>query len=122
MPIISFEKPEILKGIKLQKANYYTNWSVANIVVLGILLASVMITFFYVYKNIYSLYNNAATIIVLNSELTIDVINFNAYNKIQEVLAVKAEPIIIPGKIRNMFVYGPLAVATSTPTTSTPKN
>lgn len=103
----------LTQKIKFQKPNYYTTWSVANLIVMGTLLAAVILTFFFVYKNIYSLYNNAATIVILNSELTVDVLDFTAYNKILATIKAKDVKTEIPRNLRDIFSYAPGASASS---------
>lgn len=113
MPINRLGLPIFTQKIKFQKPNYYTTWSVANLIVIGTLLAAVILTFFFVYKNIYSLYNNAAAIVVLNSELTVDVLDFTAYNKILETIKIKDVKTEIPRNLRDIFSYASGAAASS---------
>jgi len=96
--------------------NSYLGWRLASIVLAGVILMSGILTAGFVYQNIYSTISNAYSIFALSSELGMDIVDMDTYQKTVNIIAAKNNPTIIPTNLRNIFEYK------ITPSTSTPSD
>lgn len=80
--------------------------------------ASVIISVYFIYQNIFRTLEDANIIVLLNSAVNIDVINLPAYDKANDYLRLKVNNAQVPLNIRNIFSYGNQTSASPTPTST----
>ena len=97
----------------LKPANRFTPWKVLALVVFGLLMAGVILIFYFVYQYSYLTLSNANAIIVLNSNLGADAIDYKNFEISQTTIQLKKSSIVIPEKIRNIFYYVETTTATN---------
>lgn len=107
----------IKKDTCLTIPNQYTVWKVLGLFIVGSLFAGSMLVFYFIYLYSYLTLSNSNTIIILNSNLAIDIIDTKTFKSSEEMIRLKNELPDVPEKIRNIFYYVDLTV--SIPTTST---
>ncbi|OGH69069.1 MAG: hypothetical protein A3I29_01310 [Candidatus Magasanikbacteria bacterium RIFCSPLOWO2_02_FULL_44_11] len=101
----------LIKGLTLKTNAAYLPWKILSITLIGGMLASVIVSGYFMYVNIYRTLDDANTIVVLNANEQLDTINRKAYDKAQELVRTKNESIIIPKQLRQIFIK----ISTSTP-------
>ena len=101
----------LIKGLTLKTNAAYLSWKILSITLIGGMLASVIVSGYFMYVNIYRTLDDANTIVVLNANEQLDTINRKAYDKAQELVRTKNESIIIPKQLRQIFIK----ISTSTP-------
>ena len=89
----------------LKPANRFTFWKVAALIIIGLLMAGTILVFYFVYQYSYITLSNANAIIVLNSSLGADVIDYKNFKISQDKIRLKTEQQPIPEKVRNIFYY-----------------
>jgi len=110
---------EIWKKLAPAEKDNYLGWRLASIVIAGIIILAGITTAGFVYQNIYSTLSNTYSIFVLSSELGMDIVDMNSYQKTATIIANKKTVTVIPENIRNIFDYQvDLVVTTSTATTT----
>lgn len=92
----------------------YAKWRLASLALFGVLLSGVIGSFYFIYLNIYRTLDDAHSIIILNSNLSINKVNMESYEQAVRALKLKEKTSGIPKNIRNLFSYGPES-ASSTP-------
>ncbi|HLD61069.1 MAG TPA: hypothetical protein VJA27_02980 [Patescibacteria group bacterium] len=89
----------------------YLWWRLITFILVGVMIGSIIVSSYFIYQHIYRTIDDANTIIVLNSNQTIDTINMPTYNKALKAVELKTAVITISLPVRDIFSYG----ATSTP-------
>jgi hypothetical protein len=89
----------------LKPANRFTIWKVFALIIIGLLIASTILVFYFVYQYSYTTLSNANAIIVLNSSLGADVIDHKNFRLSQDTIKLKTELPLPSEKIRNIFYY-----------------
>ena len=88
-------------------------WRVIYLSTLGVLAASAIFTFSFIYQNIFTTFDNAYSIIILSSELGMDTVDVAAFKKVEIVIKNKGGSIEIPNNLRNIFDYNIIATSTA---------
>lgn len=118
MPInIKFDLNKKIRYLK--PANRFTFWKVVALIIIGLLMAGTILIFYFVYQYTYITLSNANAIIVLNSSLGADVIDYKNFKISQDKIKLKIEQQPIPEKVRNIFYY--VETATTQPITNLKK-
>lgn len=103
----------IKKDIRLRPANQYTVWKVVGLFIVGLLFAGSMLVFYFIYLYSYLTLSNSNTIIILNSNLAVDIIDIKTFKTSEEIIQFKKQLPKVQEKIRNIFYY--VEPITSTP-------
>jgi len=103
------------KNWSFKKIEPYAKWRLASLALFGVLLGSVIGSFYFIYLNIYRTLDDAHNIIILNSNLSINKINMESYRQAALAIKLKEKPSSIPKNIRDIFSYGQTASSTPTP-------
>ncbi|GEM_PF-4764825 len=101
----------IKKDTCLRPANQYTVWKVIGLFIVGSLFAGSILVFYFIYLYSYLTLSNSNTIIILNSNLAVDMIDNKTFKSSEEMIKLKNDLPEVPEKIRNIFYY----VATTEP-------
>lgn len=101
------------KILYLKPANQYTFWKAIGLFVIGLLLAGTIMIFYFIYLYSYLTLSNANTIIILSSNLAVDIIDVKTFQSTEGLIKLKKDLPDIPEKIRNIFYY--IEPVTSTP-------
>ncbi len=117
--------PLLKKSSRLFPTGTYIGWRILSIVLFGGMLASFIISSYFIYQYIYRALEDANTIIVLNSSLGVDTVNKPLFLQAQKFMEKKATPVKLPTPLRNIFVYvsstqSVAGVSTTASTSSTP--
>ena len=88
------------------KQKKYTNWKILALLISGLLLGSIIWSVYFLYQYAYTTLNNADAIVVLNSNLGVDVIDNKAFSTAQNAIKLKKDLPEIGTKLRNIFYYG----------------
>lgn len=118
MSINNLNFSEIWKRFDTERQSKYLGWKIASIIVAGMIVLSALLTAGFIYQNIYSTISNSYSIFVLSSELGMDTVDMDMYNKTNNVITAKQTPTEIPADIRNIFNF----VDTTSSTISTTKH
>lgn len=100
-----------------KQSGRYGHWRIINLLVVGVMIGSVMLTGFFIYQNLFTTLNNAYIVTVLSSDLGVDTVDLNNYERAQTILEQKRREFKIPADLRNIFIY-----ASPTSTVSTTSN
>lgn len=95
----------IKKDSCLTSPNQYTVWKVVGLFIVGSLFAGSMLVFYFIYLYSYLTLSNSNTIIILNSNLAVDIIDTKTFKSSEEMIKLKNELPNVPEKIRNIFYY-----------------
>ncbi len=95
----------IKKDTCLTPPNQYTVWKVVGLFIVGALFAGSMLVFYFIYLYSYLTLSNSNTIIILNSNLAVDIIDTKTFKSSEELIQLKKELPDVPEKIRNIFYY-----------------
>jgi len=119
--------------LHLQKTGPFLGWRIASIVLVGAMAASIILTGYFMYQNIYRSLDDANTIIVLNAMDGFDSIDLTTFNKAKTQVQLKRDIPPLTARIRNIFDFSsstsphaiihPFAtttIASTTPATTTP--
>lgn len=104
------------KTWSFKKIEPYAKWRMASFALFGVLLASIIGSSYFIYSKIYQTLNDANSIIILNSGLSINNVNMESYQQALKALKLKEKTSVIPKNIRDIFSYGQTASSTPTPT------
>lgn len=85
----------------------YLGWRLFSIVLIGLMLASVIASTYFIYTTVYRTLDDANTIVVLDSFATLSTINEANYAKAQVLIGQKAVVTTIPRDLRNIFISIP---------------
>ena len=85
--------------------NQYTIWKVVGLFIVGSLFAGSMLVFYFIYLYSYLTLSNSNTIITLNSNLAVDIVDTKTFKSAEEMIKLKKELPDVPEKIRNIFYY-----------------
>lgn len=78
---------------------------------IGVMLACVMVSGYFIYTKIYRTLDDVNTIVVLNSDLQLDSINMGAFERAENLIMVKNTTSTIPLKLRNIFIRIPTSTS-----------
>jgi len=96
---------DIWKKLAPPDKNNYLGWRIASILTAGLITLALMLTAFFVYNNIYNTLANACSIINLNSELGMDIVDMDNFYKTAGIIDAKKKLTPIPPTVRNIFTY-----------------
>lgn len=94
----------------------YQGWRILSIIVVGLATAAAIITAYFIYQNIFRTLENANAVVILSSNLNIDVIDTKAYNQTEELIKAKNTLFVWPKDVRNIFSYQALTTTYVTTT------
>ncbi|MDO8626089.1 MAG: hypothetical protein Q7K39_01355 [Candidatus Magasanikbacteria bacterium] len=80
-------------------------WRLINWVVVGILLASVLLSSYFIYVYIFQTLESANAIAILNANSNYDVVNLTDFKIVEEKVAVKQAVEDPENSLRNIFIY-----------------
>ena len=92
----------------------YQSWRILSIIIVGLATATAIITAYFIYQNIFRTLENANAVVILSSNLNIDVIDTKAYNQTEELIKDKNTLFVWPTNTRNIFSYQVTNYVTST--------
>ncbi len=120
MPVnnLNINLGDLLKKLTPAKKRRFLGWRIAYFFTIGIILAGGMYTMLFVYKNIFTTLSNSYNIMVLSSELGMDNVDMNEFERARTAVDKHLEPTTIPDDLRNLFQYNIVVSATSTPTST----
>lgn len=84
----------------------YQSWHIITFVLFGVLAGSVIVSTYFIYSYVYRTLDDAHSIVVLNSNASVNTVNLPALEKAKQILALKKIPVIFPPGLRNIFIYG----------------
>lgn len=93
----------------------YQWWVIITYLVLGLMVGSLLMSGIFVYNYTFRTLEDAHLIVLLNTDMVVNNVNMENYQKAVELVNQKSAPTVIPDKLRNIFIYG----AFTTSTTST---
>ena len=102
----------------LSKQGKYTNWKILALLINGLLLGSIIWSVYFLYQYAYTTLNNADAIVILNSNLGVDIVDNRSFTAAENSIKLKKDLPDIGNKSRNIFYYGN---EITTSTTSTKK-
>ncbi len=95
----------LLKHPSLRRPNAYTLWSIASILLMGIMVACIIGSSYYIYDRVNRTLTDANTIVILNSAARVDDVNIVGFEKAKTAIASKTETSTVPTSLRNIFVF-----------------
>lgn len=95
----------------------YALWRFINIIIMGALIGGALLTYVFIYQNIYNTISNTYAITELNANINWTALNSQDYTKAQDILKQKAEIKQISRTIRNIFSYAGSSIPTSSTST-----
>jgi len=88
-------------------------WRLIYIVATGLILSMALFFAFFIYQNIYNTLSNTLAIGIINAGTDIDIVDDKAYDKARELVKNKNIGIVVPDKIRNIFINYENSTSTS---------
>lgn len=79
------------------------------------MIGSLLMSGFFVYNYTFRSLEDAHTIVLLNTDLVVNNINMENYQKAINLLKLKSTKTEIPNKVRNIFNYKPLTTSAPAP-------
>ena len=113
---INIKFDQTKKAEYLKPTNRYTVWRVFGLLILGSLIACVMFVFYFVYQYSYLTLSNSNAILIINSNLGVDVIDSKSFIISQEIINSKKNLPEINTSLRNIFYYVQNTTTTATTT------
>lgn len=101
-----------INSLSFKTKTPFLAWKLLSIGLIGVMLGSIIFSMYFIYVNIYRTLDDVNTIVVLNSNTSLDKINQKSYDRAQDLVQLKRNLAALPKQYRNIFVK---------PTTSTPR-
>lgn len=90
---------------RLSWRNSYTFWNSLSLVLLGAMAASLLISTFFIQRNIYQTLDDANSIVVLSASPDIEVVDIALFEQIERVRSLKNVVRPVPPNLRYPFQY-----------------
>lgn len=92
-------------SLRYGQKNHYGFWRILNIIVSGILLAGVIFTVSFIYKNVNTALTNTVTIAKIRTQITFDALDTETYEQTKKTIEDKQSLKSIPSGVRFVFDY-----------------
>lgn len=90
----------------IKNPSRYTVWKILELIIIGLLMASIMWTINFLYQYAYITLDNAEAIVILNAVSGTDTVDSRSFDAVQKAVNLKKELSNIDPKIRNILYYG----------------
>jgi len=117
---INFNLKKLKPSVHTEPNNHYGFWRLLNLIVSGSLIVGMMLSVFFIYRNVDKALTDTATIVNIKSQITFDVLDTKTYQETREAIDGKEKIKPIPADIRFVFDYQ-TATTTYESTTTTIK-
>lgn len=106
---MSFLSQKIQLGLK----GTYQWWRVITFLAVGLMAGSLLMSAIFVYNYTFRTLEDAHTIVLLNTDMVVNNVNLENYQKAASLIEAKSAQLAVPNKVRNMFNYGSLTTSTA---------
>lgn len=103
--------------IQITAKGTYQWWVIVSDIIFGLMVGSLLLSAIFVYNYTFRTLEDAHTIVLLNTDMVVNNINVENYQKAVSLLSLKTPIISIPDSLRNIFSYK--LIPTTTPESST---